>query len=217
MTKTPAAKTPATRTRAGRPSPARLDRDTVVRAALEVLDESGVDAVSTRAVAARLGVRMNTVLWHVKTKARLRELMADAVLAEVDLDALPEPWRDRAAELPRRLRRALLAHRDGAAVVTGTYAAEPATLRFSEALVGALLAGGVDDCRTAWAAWTLTYLTLGLVQEEQAAGAGDGARLTDALVPDLHPALHRTAHHLAPHAFAERLDFGVDLVLGALR
>ncbi|MFT7835935.1 TetR/AcrR family transcriptional regulator C-terminal domain-containing protein [Saccharothrix sp. BKS2] len=205
-----------TTTRAGRPSPARLDLAAVVRAALEVLDEAGLDAVSTRAVAARLDVRMNTVLWHVKTKARLRELMADAVLAEVDLDGLPEGWRDRAAELPRRLRRALVSHRDGAAVVISTYAAEPATLRFSEALVGTLLAGGVDERRAAWAAWTLTYLTLGLVREEQAAAGGDGARLVGALVPDLHPALLRTAHHLAPGTFAERLDFGVDLVLSPL-
>ncbi|MGM1065130.1 TetR/AcrR family transcriptional regulator C-terminal domain-containing protein [Saccharothrix sp. Mg75] len=202
--------------RAGRPSPARLDRTAVVRAALEVLDESGFEAVSTRAVAARLDVRMNTVLWHVKTKARLRELMADAILAGIDLGGLPEPWRDRAAELSRRLRRALLAHRDGAAVVTGTYAAEPATLRFSEALVAALLAGGVDDHRAAWTAWTLTYLTLGLVQEEQAAARGDGVRLAGAVAPDLHPALLRTAHHLAPDAFAERLDFGVGLVLAGL-
>ncbi|WP_367129291.1 hypothetical protein [Saccharothrix sp. HUAS TT1] len=70
--------------------------------------------------------------------------------------------------------------------------------------------------RPAWAAWTLTYLTLGLVQEEQAAARGDGARLADALVPDLHPALHRTAHHLVPDAFAERLDFGVRLILASL-
>ncbi|MFI9011401.1 TetR/AcrR family transcriptional regulator C-terminal domain-containing protein [Actinosynnema sp. NPDC053489] len=204
------------RTGAGRPSPARLDREAVVRAALAVLDDAGADAVSTRAVAARLDVHMNTVLWHVKSKSRLRELMADAILAEVDLDRLPEHWADRAAELPRRLRRALLAHRDGAAVVTGTYAPEPATLRFSEALVAALLAGGVDDHRAAWTAWTVTYLVLGLVQEEQAATRGDGGRLADALTPDLHPALHRTAHHLAPGSFAERLDFGVGLVLAGL-
>ncbi|QFZ24296.1 TetR family transcriptional regulator [Saccharothrix syringae] len=186
----------------------------MVRAALDVLDEGGLEAVSTRAVAARLGVRMNTVLWHVKSKARLRELLADAILADVDLRDLPDGWRDRAAELVRRLRGALLAHRDGAAAVTGTYAAEPATLRYAEALVDALLAGGVDDRRAAWAAWSLTYLVLGLVQEEQAAGGA--GELGPAVVPDVHPALHQALPHLGPGAFAERLDFAVELVLGSL-
>nr|WP_245690689.1 hypothetical protein [Sinosporangium album] len=39
--------------------------------------------MSTRAVADRLAVRMNTVLWHVKTKTRLLELMADAISTAV--------------------------------------------------------------------------------------------------------------------------------------
>lgn len=188
----------------------------MVRAALALLDETGLEAVSTRAIAARLGVRMNTVLWHVKSKARLRELMADAILAEVDLTDLPADWRARAAELPRRLRRALLAHRDGAATVLGTYAAEPATLRFADELVAALLAGGVEDRRAAWTTWSLLYLTLGLVQEEQAQPGPGDSRLADALVPGVHPALDRVQEHLAPDAFAERLDFALDLVLERL-
>ncbi|GAA2265152.1 hypothetical protein GCM10010145_43320 [Streptomyces ruber] len=86
----------------------RLEPGTVIRAALERLDEKGLEALSPRAVAARLGVRMNTVLWHVKTKARMLELMADAVLGEVPLDDLPSAPAERARELARRVRRALL-------------------------------------------------------------------------------------------------------------
>ncbi|GGP82757.1 TetR/AcrR family transcriptional regulator C-terminal domain-containing protein [Saccharothrix coeruleofusca] len=205
-----------TNKQAGRPSPPRLDRDTVVSAALALLDEAGLEAVSTRAVAARLGVRMNTVLWHVKSKARLRELMADAILAQVALNDLPEHWRDRAAELPRRLRHALLAHRDGAATVIGTYTAEPGTLRFAEELVAALLAGGVDDRRAAWTTWSLLYLTLGLVHEEQAQPEPGDNRLAEALSRGGYPALDSVHAHLAPGAFAQRLDFALDQVLGQL-
>ncbi|WP_158840304.1 TetR/AcrR family transcriptional regulator C-terminal domain-containing protein [Saccharothrix deserti] len=203
-----------TKAQGGRPSPARLDRDTVVRAALDVLDEEGLDAVSTRAIATRLGVRMNTVLWHVKSKARLRELMADAILGQVDLADLPEDWRERAAEVPRRLRRALLAHRDGASAVVGAHAAEPGTLRFAEALAAALIAGGVP--RVAWTLWTLVHLTLGLVREEQAASGDD--RLADALdaAPGDYPSLRAVADDLEPTAFAQRLDHGVTLVLRTL-
>lgn len=150
------------------PGQTRLGPGTVVRAGLELLDEKGADGLSIRGIADRLGVRMNTVLWHAKTKARLLELMADAILAEVPVEGLPEPWEPRVRELFHRYRRALLAHRDGARIVAGTYAAEPATLRFAELLVEALLAGGLREREAVWTCWTLVYFTLGLSQEEQA-------------------------------------------------
>ncbi|ASF07037.1 putative TetR family transcriptional regulator [Nocardia brasiliensis NBRC 14402] len=183
----------------------------VVRTALEILDEHGVDAVSLRAIAGRLGVRMNTVLWHAKSKARLEELMADAIVAGVSLDRLPEDWRERATEVARRYRRALLAHRDGAVVVTGTYAAEPATLDVTEALVAALLDGGLPSREAAWTCWGIIYFTLGLCQEEQA--------FPNRSVQDLdvgeRPALQRVVAAMADDAFDERFEFGVARLLGA--
>ncbi|MFD4635837.1 TetR/AcrR family transcriptional regulator C-terminal domain-containing protein [Lentzea sp. NPDC058436] len=181
----------------------------VVRTALEILDERGAEAVSMRAIAEKLGVRMNTVLWHVKTKARLEELMADAIVAGVSLDGLPEHWRDRAAEIVRRYRLALLAHRDGAAVVAGTYAAEPATLDTAEALVAALLDGGLSERDAAWTCWGVIYFVLGLAQEEQALPNGSAA-----LDVGERPALGRVLPFLAEESFDERFEFGVTKLLG---
>ncbi|MFH8533868.1 TetR/AcrR family transcriptional regulator C-terminal domain-containing protein [Streptomyces tendae] len=192
----------------------RLDPGTVIRAALELLDEKGLDALSTRAVADRLGVRMNTVLWHVKTKARMLELMADAVIGEAPLDGLPARWDERVRELARRYRRALLAHRDGAALVVGTYAAEPHTLRFADTLAGSLLEGGLDERGTAWTTWAIIYFTLGLTQEEQAAvHRYPNGRLVNAVSETAHPALHRVVGHLDSESFGERFEFGLSAIL----
>ncbi|WP_405578578.1 TetR/AcrR family transcriptional regulator C-terminal domain-containing protein [Streptomyces sp. NBC_01092] len=192
----------------------RLEPATVIRAALELLDEKGLDALSTRAVADRLGVRMNTVLWHVKTKARMLELMADAVVGEIPLDGLPDSPGPRAREVVRRYRRALLAHRDGAALVVGTYAAEPHTLRLAETLVAALLEGDLSEREAAWTTWTLIYFTLGLAQEEQAAAQQPSVdRLADAVSSTAHPALHRVLGHLASESFDERFEFGLNSIL----
>ncbi|MFD3482582.1 TetR/AcrR family transcriptional regulator C-terminal domain-containing protein [Streptomyces sp. NPDC058665] len=192
----------------------RLDPGTVIRTGLELLDEKGLAALSTRAVADRLGVRMNTVLWHVKTKARMLELMADAVVGEASLDDLPAPWDERVRELARRYRRALLARRDGAALVVGTYAAEPHTLRFADTLVGALLDGGLDERETAWTTWTITYFVLGLTQEEQAAAdQSPNGRLANAVSETAHPALHRVLGHLDAESFDERFEFGLSAIL----
>lgn len=186
----------------------------MIRTALELLDEKGLDALSTRAVADRLGVRMNTVLWHVKTKARMLELMADAVIGEAPLDGLPASGDERVRELARRYRRALLAHRDGATLVVGTYAAEPQTLRFADALVGALLDGGLDEREAAWTTWTIIYFTLGLTQEEQAAAHQSlNDRLADAVSATAYPALHRVLGHLDVESFGERFEFGLSAIL----
>jgi len=185
-------------------------QDDVVRTALAILDEQGAAAVSMRAIAERLGVRMNTVLWHTKSRARLGELMADAIIGGVSLDGLPGDWRERAAEIIRRYRRALLAHRDGAAVVTGTYAAEPATLDVAEALVGALLDGGWAEREAAWTCWSLVYFTLGLTQEEQAAPD----HLTRELEVGERPALQRVLPHLGGESFDDRFEYGVGRLIG---
>ncbi|ANZ40208.1 transcriptional regulator [Lentzea guizhouensis] len=177
----------------------------VVRTALEILDERGVGAVSLRAIAQRLDVRMNTVLWHVKTKARLEELMADAIVAEVSLTGLPDDWRERVVEIARRYRGALLAHRDGAVVVAGTYAAEPATLDVAEAVVAALLEGGLSERDAAWTLWDVVYFVLGLTQEEQALPG----RSADGLVVGERPALRRVLPVLTEESFDERFEFGL--------
>ena len=200
-----------------RPERPRLEPAAVVTEAVRLLDEQGFDAVSMRAVADRLGVRMNTVLWHIKSKARLRELMADALIGEVSLTDLPQDWEPRVRELFHRDRRALLAHRDGAAVVTGTYAPDPHTLRFADELSGTLLGAGLGRRETSWAVWTLVYYTLGLVQEEQALPGARRSGLHEAVTERDLPGLHRILDELDVLDFDERFDFGLTLLLTSLR
>ncbi|MGW0877184.1 TetR/AcrR family transcriptional regulator C-terminal domain-containing protein [Streptomyces sp. NPDC002740] len=205
-----------TKKQAGEDTTGRLTRTAVIGAALHVLDERGLEGLSTRAVAERLGVRMNTVLWHVKTKARMLELMADAVLARIGYDGLPDAPLERARELAARYRRALLAHRDGAALVTGTYPAEPNTLRFADRLVDAFLQAGADERQAASTAWTVNYFVLGLTQEEQAAPEEGDEGLVQAVDPAAYPALERVLPHLRQN-FDRRFIFGLDAILSRLR
>ncbi|MFJ6295254.1 TetR/AcrR family transcriptional regulator C-terminal domain-containing protein [Streptomyces griseoviridis] len=202
----PSAAAPAPRT--------RLTPATVVAAALRLLDDEGLETVTTRAVADRLGVRMNTVLWHVKTKRRLLELMADGIAGTITYDGLPEDPAERALELIRRYRRSLLAHRDGAALVTGTYAAEPHTLRFADTVIGALTehTGSVEtSARTCFA---LIYFTLGLTQEEQAMADADPGRLDEAVTGGHYPALLAARAALAQGTFPDRFEDGIRRILG---
>ena len=183
--------------------------DVLVRAAMDLLDESGLDSVTLRSVAARVGVRNNTVCWHVKTKARLRDLMADAVLTEVDTADLPPQWRDRVLALAGRYRKALLKHRDGGRLVAATATPEPAALKVTETLVTALLDGGLPAPAAAWTCWTILHFTLGLVQEEQ---GGPGA-LEPAVSAGHYPALAKVLPFIAGTEFDSRFRYGLELIL----
>ena len=92
-----------------------LDRDAIVEAAIDLLDAEGLDQLSTRKLAARLGVKGPSLYWHVKNMAELHTLIADRLLS----DALPPPdapgdWKTWMADGARAYRRAALSHRDGA-------------------------------------------------------------------------------------------------------
>ncbi|GLW98111.1 TetR family transcriptional regulator [Microtetraspora sp. NBRC 16547] len=86
-----------------------LSRDQIVRAALELLDEEGLDALSMRKLGARIGAGATSLYWHVANKDELLELAMDEVYREV-----PKPvgasWRETAGAIAWGLRGAILAH-----------------------------------------------------------------------------------------------------------
>ena len=63
-----------------RPAHTRAD---IARAAIEIADSEGFDAVSMRRVAQRLGAGTMTLYHYVRNKDELITLMSDAVMAEV--------------------------------------------------------------------------------------------------------------------------------------
>ena len=53
-----------------------LDRATIVRTALRLLDEVGIDGLSTRRLAAELGIKSASLYWHFKDKTELLNEMS---------------------------------------------------------------------------------------------------------------------------------------------
>ncbi|MFJ6897191.1 TetR/AcrR family transcriptional regulator C-terminal domain-containing protein [Streptomyces hokutonensis] len=193
-----------------------ISRAAVVDAALEVLDEQGLDKVTMRAVADRLGVQHNTVRWHADNKQRLLVLMSDAILAGLDVDALPAQWDDRVRALARWCRGALLAHRDGARLLSGLSTTETNTYRLADTMIQSLLDAGFPPRTAAWANWTLFYLILGITQEQQAQSA-DAADPVLTFDDDTFPALRKASAYVVTGTFDERFEFALDMQMTALR
>jgi TetR/AcrR family tetracycline transcriptional repressor len=98
-----------------------VDSATITRAALESLDDVGLDGLSMREVAARLGVRAGGLYYYLPDKAALLRSMANEICHEVvtDVDARPAGggWAERAAVICAALRTVLRSHRDSARVL----------------------------------------------------------------------------------------------------
>lgn len=147
---------------------AGLDRDTVVRAALDLLDEVGLDALSTRRLAERLGVRSPALYWHVRDKAELMDLMARELLGPAGPARTTGDWAADLADVARHRRRRLLSRRDGARLVAGTRPG-PDVARQAEDGIADLVAAGLDPASALHTLVAVAHFVTGFVLEEQAA------------------------------------------------
>jgi DNA-binding transcriptional regulator YhcF (GntR family) len=85
---------PSRRSAPRRDATARLTRQRVVRAAIDLADDAGFAALSMRTVAGELGVPTTSLYKHVRSRDELALLMADEVFAGHRLPAVPPPtWR----------------------------------------------------------------------------------------------------------------------------
>lgn len=148
-----------------------LDKQRIVTEAVALLDAEGLDGVTTRKLAARLGVQSPTLYWHIPNKAALVTAIAEAILEQ----QFPEPaspapeerWQDWLIGLAERLRRALLAHPDGARII----AASQLSLKMagiSELAMSTLVERGIPLRRARLIVMTVLRFTVGYVLEEQA-------------------------------------------------
>jgi TetR/AcrR family transcriptional regulator, tetracycline repressor protein len=194
-----------------------LTREDVVSAGLDTLDEVGLDKFTMRLVANRLGVQLNTIYWHATSKPVLLDLMADEQLAGVTAGRFPREWRSRVTTLANRYRGALLGRRDGGRLAVARFQAGPNTVLLSEALHSAFAAGGFAPATVSHASWSVSYLALASVIEEQgepSAWEASWDESSTSLRRD--DVVGQAMRHSVTGNHRDRFDFGVDALLTGL-
>ncbi|MEV0363676.1 TetR/AcrR family transcriptional regulator C-terminal domain-containing protein [Nocardia fusca] len=148
-----------------------ITREQIVAAALELLNEHGMDALTVRALASRLDVKAPALYWHVRNKQELLDEMATFVMRRVTdaLAAIPPggDWRDAVAAYARVLRSEYLLHRDGARIFSGTRLADPAIVKAKEPWLERLTATGFSLAEADDTLDLVTAFVVGFVIEEQ--------------------------------------------------
>ena len=152
----------------------KTDQDQIIAAALDILKAGGLDGLSMRALAARLGVRASALYWHVADKDRLYALMAghfyrsayEGARGAADARA----W---LAALGREFRAGLLAFPDSARLCAMAPPVADHSPETRSSLARQLVGFGLDEERALNAIASVLALTLGWVVYEQSSTMHD--------------------------------------------
>jgi TetR/AcrR family tetracycline transcriptional repressor len=206
----------------------RLTRDRVVTEALAAIAQDGVQALSMRSLAARLGVVPGAVYHHVRNKQQLQDLVLDNVLAEVDVHLDSSlGWTGQLTILAHRLRQVLEAHPGVAGILKTRDPLGPHSLALAEAFLEPLQAAGFGDRQAGLAFFLLVDYTIGFavsdtstsVNEQRVRDPATRAQLHQffrSLPPDQFPALVALGEYVWVDNRDERFTAGLDVLVSGL-
>ncbi len=149
-----------------------LTRDVLIEAGLQLLDEVGLDGLTVRKLASRLGVQSPALYWHIRTKQELLDGMANAIILRAGMGP-PRPgeiWQEWLARRARSYRASLLASRDGARVVSAAVRGGDAVQQFERELA-AMVERGFTPVQALRTITALSHYINGHVLQEQAVTA----------------------------------------------
>ena len=197
-----------------------LTRERVARAALEILDAEGVDGLTMRRVAERLGVGTMSLYGHVRGKEDLLDAAIDAASAPADL-RLEGTWREQLTTLATTARAMLERHPAIVAVRMRDPVLRPEALRFAEAGLTVLRGAGLDASEAARAFRLLFTYTFGYCGLSPSARAEQARRQADVAVaglpPQRFPQLHDArAEVVDAMAGDETFAFGLECILDGI-
>jgi len=216
--------------RTGRPKAGQevLTRERILAAALRLVDERGMAALSMRHLAAQLGVDPMALYRHVPSKAAVVAGLVELVFAELRVPPAAgpgedRPWQERVRAFARAYRGVAQAHPHLVLhLVTHAEAAADATLEASEALFAALEAAGLPPRTIVRAADVVVDYVNGVALAEVARPLGqpDDRQALLAQLP-AHPpewatTLRRVFGSLTGDDLRVDFEFGLDVLLAGL-
>jgi AcrR family transcriptional regulator len=219
MTKAP---TSPARTAARRRRP--LSRDRVLRAAVRLADEGGLEAVSMRKLGQVLRVEAMSLYKHVASKDDILDGIADLVIGDFEVPSGDVDWKTAIRRSAISAHQVLLRHPWASSLIESRVNAGPARLRYLDAVIGVLSAAGFEMPTVSRAVMALDSHTYGFVLQEIAwpfdveKGPEAAATFERGLPPGDYPNLAAMARMVTttPGGAPVDFEFGLDLILDGL-
>ncbi|MFC4587677.1 TetR/AcrR family transcriptional regulator C-terminal domain-containing protein [Sphaerisporangium corydalis] len=144
-------------------------RQEVLTAALDLLEEVGIDDLTVRRLAQRLGVQPGALYRHYPSKRALLDAMVGHIVAGAPAPAVPAgDWAGHLRAMAASGREGMLAHRDGARLLATFYDPGPDAVASFMRIVEVLRAAGAAERAAVVATDTVLAYVNGFTMEEQA-------------------------------------------------
>lgn len=119
-----------------------LSKELVLKTAIQLADESGLEELSMRSLAVRLGVEAMSLYNHVKNKDELLDGMVDSVVSQIALPKIGGDWKKEMKKRARSAREILNLHPWSTMLIVSRINVGPAMLSYFDATLGCLYSAG---------------------------------------------------------------------------
>ena len=203
-----------------------LSKERVLRQALTLADNEGIDALSMRRLGKELDAGAMSLYHHVSSKEELLDGMVDLVFAEIELPESRGDWRAAMRERAVSAREVLACHPWAIALMASRTTPGPANLRHHEAVTACLRKAGFSIRMATHANWLLDSYIYGFALQEASLPFANADELVgmihEVFLPQLPPAeypyLNESATELMQSDYdpADEFTHGLSLILDAL-
>jgi AcrR family transcriptional regulator len=212
-----------------RPSAERrvpLTRDRVLRAAMALADEGGLETLTMRKLGDELGVGPMALYRHVANKDDMVDGIVDLVFGEIELPPIGADWKVAMRNRAISVREALSRHRWAVALMESRANPGPANLRHHDAVIGSLRAAGFDMAMAAHAYSLLDSYIYGFAQTQMNLPFESTSDIAEVAQEMLQPfplnaypnlAAFITEHAMNPgYDYGDEFEYGLDVILDGL-
>jgi AcrR family transcriptional regulator len=200
-----------------------LSRERVLRAAVVLADQGGIESLTMRRLGQELGVEAMSLYKHVSNKDDVLDGIVDLVLGDIDVPPSGTPWREAMRARAVSAHDVLLAHPWAALQIMSRFNIGLGMTRYLDATLGRLREGGfsIEGALDAWHTldshiygFTLQELGLPFAADEASQVSADVVGTLDA---EQFPHVVEVISHVMRSGRVEDFTFGLDLILDGLQ
>jgi AcrR family transcriptional regulator len=147
------------------PRRAPLSRERVLRAAVALADDAGIESLSMRKLAQELGVVPMALYKHVANKEELLNGIVDIVVDEIDPPVHGFDWKSAVRQRILSARQVLLRHPWASQVIESRNTPTPVVLEYMDSMIGMFRVGGFSVDLTHHVMHAMGSRILGFTQE----------------------------------------------------
>lgn len=201
-----------------------LSRERVLRAALRLADQGGIESLSMRKLAQVLGVKAMSLYNHVANKNDILDGIVDIVIGEIEVPDLATNWKTAMRRRAISAHEVLLHHPWSTMAIVSRINVGPANLRYVDATLGCLREAGFSFEMADYAWNAIDSHIYGFTLQElnfpfDAAEYSEVAEHYLSLLPaDKYPYLNQLTHCVINGRYdgVHDFEFGLELILNGL-